>query len=160
MEDFSKAIGTDWNITTPFLVLYLATTTVDVLFGLAVAFTTKVLCSTISRAGIMRKLMMVGTVLLAATFDGVLPEIEATIMGLNLRLTFAALTCVWWMVHELLSITEHGAILGMPMPRRLKDALAVVHNAIDKTEEGAAQPPAPATPALPADEPPPLQQQV
>lgn len=141
MEDFTQAIKADWQITLPFIAIYVATTFVDIFFGMAVAFTGKRLCSTIGRKGIMRKLLMGSTVLLAVLFDGILPAIDITIFGLNLHLTFGALACVWWLIHELLSITEHAAILGMPMPKRLRESLAIVREAFDRVDdEGAEQP--------------------
>lgn len=131
MTEFMHAVRQDWIVTLPYLIIYVAATGLDIAFGFVVAFQKRVLSSTISRQGMMRKVLMVGTVLLAALVDGILPSLDITVMGLSLRLTFGALGCTWWMIHEVLSLTEHAAILGLPLPKRLKDALAVVRNTLD-----------------------------
>lgn len=143
MQDFVVAIRHDWATTLPYLVLYLATTGLDIICGFCVAYKGKRLSSSISRTGMMRKMIMVGTVLLAAMFDGMLPTIQLSVMGMGLELTFGALGCVWWLIHEMLSIVEHAAILGLPLPQRLKDALAVVRDSLDKPDDHDAVPPIP-----------------
>lgn len=154
METFRAGLALDWQITLPFLILYLATTCLDVLFGLIVAFSHKRLCSTISRGGMMRKAMMLGTIMLASLFDGILPAVSFSAFDVDFLMTFGALGCVWWLVHEILSITEHCAILGLPMPKRLKDALAVIQDSFDGHEHHGADTEAAADPMQTGEEKP------
>lgn len=140
MTEFIQAIRQDWIVTLPFIVLFVSTTAMDIIAGLVVAFNEKKLCSKISRAGMMRKAIKLGTVMLAAVFDGVLPPIRMSLMGVELTLTFAAIGCVWWLIHELLSIIEHCSKLGLPLPGRLRDALLIVKESLDADDAAKALP--------------------
>lgn len=135
MDDFKQALSADWQVTLPFLLLYIAATFSDFLFGLAVAFVHKKAASSISRAGIMRKMLMAFTVLLACLFDGLLPAVNFSVFGWEVTITFGGLAAVWWMVNELLSITEHAVVLGIPMPKRLRESLAIVRHYMDQDDD-------------------------
>jgi toxin secretion/phage lysis holin len=135
MDTFKEALRTDWQITLPFMVLYLAATFSDFLFGLAVAFAHKKAASSISRAGIMRKMLMAFTVLLACLFDGLLLAVNFSVLGFEVTITFGGLAAVWWLVNELLSITEHAAVLGIPIPKRVRESLAIVRHYIDSRDD-------------------------
>lgn len=140
LQSFIQELRADWAMTAPFLIICIATIFIDVAFGLCRAWSSKTLCSSVSRTGMMRKILKLATALLAAMFDGILPTLEANVMGMAFTLTFASLACIWWVIHELLSIIENAALLGLPVPRRLKEALSVIERQLEGKDKGTPPP--------------------
>ena len=96
----------------------------DVVSGLLVAFAEKKLNSTISRAGAARKVATLLVVAVAGAFDPIFPNM--IFAGLNLNLTGAV--CLILMATEGISVLENVSILGVNIPKPLKDALEKVRD--------------------------------
>lgn len=80
------------------------------------------LSSTAAFVGLLKKVMMLVLVLLAALLDWV--------VRLEVGVTFSAVTgavCVWFIASEGISIVENAAELGLPVPAPLRRALEVMH---------------------------------
>lgn len=91
----------------------------DVVSGLLVAFVQKKLNSTISRIGAARKVATLLVVGIAIVFSPIIPS--ANLLGMSVNLTKSV--CMVFMVTECLSIIENVGILGVKIPKPLKDAL-------------------------------------
>lgn len=86
----------------------------DVLMGLLLAFITKQLNSSINWLGLTKK---IGVLLMIATAGLLDPLVPGNLM--------ISTTCAY-IVYEGMSITENAALLGLPVPKVIKDALAKV----------------------------------
>lgn len=85
----------------------------DVVFGLLVAFVKKEVSSTVSLLGMSKKvgvLLFVGLAFLIEPFSGGVPT--------------STLVVGFYSVTELVSVTEKAGILGVPVPRVIKDSMA------------------------------------
>jgi len=127
--EFIDAVRDDFRVTMPFFVTFVSMVIADILLGVGAAWGASIVNSAVSRVGITRKLAMIGIVLLAAIVDGLFPMVSAW----NLHTTFAALTSLFWMLTEAISMTEKAAMLGLPMPKGLRKRLAQLRSAIDLT---------------------------
>ena len=94
----------------------------DVVSGLLVAFVRKALNSTISRIGAARKVATLLVVAVASVFDPMIPNMNW--LGMSVNLTSSV--CLVFMVTECLSVVENVGILGVKIPRPLKEALTKI----------------------------------
>jgi len=80
--------------------------------------------------GLLKKMMMLVLVLLAALLDFV--------VRLEVGITFSAVTgavCLWFIASEGISIVENAAELGLPIPKVLTRALEIMKRAGDGEED-------------------------
>lgn len=115
----NEFVGTalSWLRGQPIISVLLVLMGLDVLAGIAVAFGTKTLSSPLSWRGMSRKaltLILVATAIILEPFAGDLP------LGKMVALFYSAT--------EALSIIENAAILGVPLPAPLLDALTKIRN--------------------------------
>lgn len=85
----------------------------DILTGLAAAFGTKTLSSSVSWKGMMRKLATLMVVALAVLLEPIVPG----------NLALGTLAAIGFIVSEALSVLENAGRLGVLPPFLLKDAL-------------------------------------
>ena len=85
----------------------------DVLTGLIAGFITKEVSSKISYRGMLRKVFIIAIVGVVAFIDRLTPDIPES-----------KLTCMFFVITELLSITENAARAGVPLPPVLVETLA------------------------------------
>lgn len=102
----------------PMLGLFFALCFIDVCTGLCAAFITKTLSSTISWAGMVRKIVM----LLMVVFAAVLEQIGTG------GIPAAKMTAGFFCITEALSIIENAARSGVPIPPFLLDTLQRLKN--------------------------------
>ena len=79
------------------------------------------LSSTAARTGVLRKVMTLLVVLLASLLDLAVQ----TGAGVSFSAVTGA-TCLWFIAGEGVSILENAALLGLPMPRPLLQALEIM----------------------------------
>jgi toxin secretion/phage lysis holin len=149
MKTFLSEVAKDWQTSSPYIVLLIAIICLDIVFGMTAAWASKTLSSKVSSVGMMKKLLRVFTVVVAALIDGVLPPLSFALWGAELTLTLAQVAAIWWMACEGLSVTENAALLNMPMPKRLRDALLQVKAQLDGEEPEAPTDPESPQPAAP-----------
>lgn len=89
---------------------------IDVAMGLLLAFITKQLNSSINWLGLTKKVAVILMIAMAGLLDPLIPG--------NLMI---CTTCAY-IVYEGISITENAALLGLPIPQVIKDALAKVRD--------------------------------
>jgi len=92
---------------------------IDYITGVMVAAANKKLSSAIGFKGICRKILLFALVGIAHTLD-------THVVGGGAALRTA--TIFYELSNEGLSILENSACLGLPIPDKLKDALAQLHN--------------------------------
>lgn len=121
-EDFRTFIYSgDFNLITILLILML----IDVITGLMKAIKDKNLWSRKSLFGYARKIL----VFLIITVSNLLD----LMMDLNGTLVLATVT--FYILNEVLSITENACQLGLPLPRQLKEIIVVMNEKDDVTEK-------------------------
>ena len=120
-EDFRTFIYSgDFNLITILLLLML----IDVITGLVKAIKCQNLWSRKSLFGYARKILVFLIITVANLLD--------LMMGLNGTLVLATVT--FYILNEVLSITENSAQLGLPLPQKLLDVIQVVQEKDDVTE--------------------------
>ncbi len=97
---------------------------VDYVTGVANAIKEKRLSSQIGFVGILRKLTIFGVVIVAAQIDQAL--------GLDAICRTAAVA--FYTANEAISVTENAAAIGLPIPKRLEDALGQLKDGGDKAQ--------------------------
>ena len=106
-----------------FLYALIILTTHDVISGILVAIVQKRLSSAIGFRGISRKILMFGLVGMAAMID-------AKIIGTGSALRTA--TICFYSSNQGLSVLENAAVLGLPVPEKLKGILQQLHKREEK----------------------------
>lgn len=120
-DDFRTFIYSgDFNLITILLLLML----IDVITGLIKAIKDKNLWSRKSLFGYARKILVFLIITVANLLD--------LMMALNGTLVLATVT--FYILNEVLSITENSAQLGLPLPQKLLDVIQVVQEKDDVTE--------------------------
>ena len=119
-DDFRTFIYSgDINLITILLLLML----IDVITGLVKAIKSKNLWSRKSLFGYARKIL----VFLIITVSNLLD------LMMNLNGTLVLATVTFYILNEVLSITENSAQLGLPLPQKLLDVIQVVQEKDDVT---------------------------
>jgi toxin secretion/phage lysis holin len=108
-----------WDVLAQALVLLIA---LDVAGGLAQAFYEKRLNSSIMRKGLIRKTGYFAAIALAVLVDRALFQAQPA---------FRTLVLSYLCVSEALSVLEHLAAIGVPLPAQLKRALEKLRHEMD-----------------------------
>jgi toxin secretion/phage lysis holin len=116
------AIG-GWDVLAQALVLLIG---LDVAAGLAQAFYEKRLNSSIMRRGLIRKTGYFVAIALAVLIDRALFQAQPA---------FRTLVLSYLCVNEALSVLEHLAAIGVPLPVRLKRALEKLRHEMDDDDQ-------------------------
>jgi len=111
-----------WDVLAQALVLLIA---LDVGGGLAQAFYEKRLNSSTMRRGLLRKSGYFAAIALAVLIDRALFQAQPA---------FRTLVLSYLCVNEALSVLEHLAAIGVPLPAQLKQALEKVRKELDSNE--------------------------
>lgn len=120
-EDFRTFIYSgDINLITILLLLML----IDVFTGLVKAIKYQNLWSRKSLLGYARKILVFLIITVANLLD----------LMMNLNGTLVLATVTFYILNEVLSITENSAQLGLPLPQKLLDVIQVVQEKDDVTE--------------------------
>jgi len=120
---FCWAIG-GWDVLAQALVLLIA---MDVAGGLVHAFYERKLNSSTMRKGLIRKTGYFAAIALAVLIDRALFQSAPA---------FRTLVLSYLCVNEALSILEHLAAIGVPLPRQLKHALEKLRHDMDSDKQG------------------------
>jgi len=112
-----------WDVLAQALVLLIG---LDVAGGLAQAFYEKRLNSSIMRKGLIRKTGYFAAIALAVLIDHALFQSAPA---------FRTLVLSYLCVNEALSVLEHLAAIGVPLPRQLKHALERARKELDSPHE-------------------------
>lgn len=107
-----------WLNSLPMLGVLIILMTLDIVTGLIKAWVTKTVSSSASRAGMMRKVMMLAIVAAGQCMQVVIPAQS---------LPWAELVSTFFCVTELISIMENAAAAGISLPTQLVDALKKQH---------------------------------
>ena len=121
----------------PIIWVLLAVMTIDYLTGIICGLMGKSkktetggLSSNAAFKGLMKKLLIILAVLLAALLD------KAVTMGTGVAFeAVAGATCMWFIASEGFSIIENMASMGVPIPGILKQALEIMRKKADPAEE-------------------------
>lgn len=113
-----------WDVLAQALVALIA---LDVAAGLARAFAEKRLNSSIMRRGLIRKSGYFAAIALAVLIDRALFQSAPA---------FRTLVLSYLCVNEALSVLEHLAAIGVPLPRQLKHALEKLRREMDSNDQG------------------------
>jgi toxin secretion/phage lysis holin len=108
-----------------FLYALIAFVAVDYLSGVMCAVTDKKLSSQIGAKGIFKKVLNFVMV-------GVANMVDVHIIGTGCALRTAVI--FFYVANEGLSLFENAAHIGLPVPEKLKDALAQLHGRTDKED--------------------------
>ena len=112
-----------WDVLAQALVLLMG---LDVLGGLAQAFYEKRLNSSVMRKGLIRKTGYFAAIALAVLIDHALFQSAPA---------FRTLVLSYLCVNEALSVLEHLAAIGVPLPAQLKHALERARKELDSPHE-------------------------
>jgi len=112
-----------WDVLAQALVLLIG---LDVAGGLAQAFYEKRLNSSIMRKGLIRKSGYFAAIALAVLVDRALFQAQPA---------FRTLVLSYLCVNEALSILEHLAAVGVPLPAQLKHALEKLRHDMDSDDQ-------------------------
>ena len=113
-----------WDVLAQALVLLIA---LDVAGGLAQAFYERKLNSSIMRRGLIRKTGYFAAIALAVLVDRALFQSAPA---------FRTLVLSYLCVNEALSVIEHLAAVGVPLPAQLKRALEKLRHDMDSNDQG------------------------
>jgi toxin secretion/phage lysis holin len=120
---FCLAIG-GWDVLAQALVALIA---LDVVGGLIQALYQKRLNSSIMRKGLIRKSGYFAAIALAVLVDHALFQAQPA---------FRTLVLSYLCVNEALSVLEHLAAIGVPLPAQLKHALEKLRREMDSNDQG------------------------
>lgn len=121
-EDFRTFIYSgDFNLITILLLLMM----IDVVTGLFKAIKSHNLWSRKSLFGYARKILVFLIITVANLLD----------LMMNLNGTLVLATVTFYILNEVLSITENSAQLGLPLPQKLLDVIQVVQEQDKVTEK-------------------------
>lgn len=121
-KDFRTFIYSgDFNLITILLLLML----IDVITGLVKAIKDKNLWSRKSLFGYARKILVFLIITVANLLD----------LMMNLNGTLVLATVTFYILNEVLSITENSAQIGLPLPKQLLDVIQVFQEKDDVTEK-------------------------
>jgi toxin secretion/phage lysis holin len=112
-----------WDVLAQALVLLIA---LDVAGGLAQAFYERKLNSSIMRRGLIRKTGYFAAIALAVLVDRALFQAQPA---------FRTLVLSYLCVNEALSVLEHLAAIGVPLPAQLKHALEKLRHDMDSDDQ-------------------------
>jgi toxin secretion/phage lysis holin len=119
---FCWAIG-GWDVLAQALVAFIA---LDVLGGLVQAFYERKLNSSIMRRGLLRKTGYFAAITLAVLVDRALFQAQPA---------FRTLVLSYLCVNEALSVLEHLAAIGVPLPAQLHRALEKLRHEMDTDDQ-------------------------
>lgn len=100
---------------------------VDYITGVMCAIVDKTLSSAVGFKGICRKVLILALV-------GIAHILDANIIGDGSVLRTAVI--FFYISNEGVSLLENAAHLGLPIPEKMKEILAQLHNRADKTDKG------------------------
>jgi toxin secretion/phage lysis holin len=100
---------------------------VDYITGVMCAVVDKTLSSAVGFKGICRKVLILALV-------GIAHILDANIIGDGSVLRTAVI--FFYISNEGVSLLENAAHLGLPIPEKMKEILAQLHNRADKTDKG------------------------
>jgi toxin secretion/phage lysis holin len=120
---FAYLIG-GWDVLAQALVALIA---LDVAGGLVQAFYEKRVNSSIMRRGLIRKTGYFAAIALAVLIDRALFQSAPA---------FRTLVLSYLCVNEALSVLEHLAAIGVPLPAQLKHALEKLRHEMDSDDQG------------------------
>lgn len=100
---------------------------VDYITGVMCAIVDKTLSSAVGFKGICRKVLILALV-------GIAHILDANIIGDGSVLRTAVI--FFYLSNEGVSLLENAAHLGLPIPEKMKEILAQLHNRADKTDKG------------------------
>lgn len=107
---------------------------VDTISGVLKAIKTKTLSSTQMREGLFKKAMIVFIIMLAVEGDKVIIDFWGKpIMWNNHELYLRTAFCLWFILEELISVIENCSVIGVPLPKWLRDILIQVNDGINET---------------------------
>ncbi|MEA4973671.1 MAG: phage holin family protein [Candidatus Metalachnospira sp.] len=101
-------------------------TIVDYITGIMCAIADKTLSSEVGFKGICRKVLIFALV-------GIANVLDAQVIGTGSILRTASI--FFYISNEGVSLLENSAHLGLPIPEKLKDVLAQLHNRAEKEEK-------------------------
>jgi toxin secretion/phage lysis holin len=119
---FCWAIG-GWDVLAQALVVLIA---LDVAGGLVQAFYERKLNSSVMRRGLLRKSGYFAAIALAVLVDRALFQAQPA---------FRTLVLSYLCVNEALSVLEHLAAIGVPLPAQLKHALEKLRHDMDSDDQ-------------------------
>jgi toxin secretion/phage lysis holin len=119
---FCWAIG-GWDVLAQTLVVLIA---MDVAGGLVQAFYERKLNSSVMRRGLLRKSGYFAAIALAVLVDHALFQAQPA---------FRTLVLSYLCVNEALSVLEHLAAIGVPLPAQLKHALEKLRHDMDSDDQ-------------------------
>jgi toxin secretion/phage lysis holin len=133
---FVQNIRSDWQITSAYFAVLASAMALDILLGMLIAFKGQKLDSSVGRVGVIRKVAVMLMVLMVSVFDGVVPAFPINISGQHFVMPVASIACIWFIVGvEWVSLSEKAKVLGIPMPKRLSDALTRVREQLSDENE-------------------------
>ena len=100
---------------------------VDYITGVMCAIVDKTLSSAVGFKGICRKVLILALV-------GIAHILDANVIGDGSVLRTAVI--FFYLSNEGVSLLENAAHLGLPIPEKMKEILAQLHNRADKTDKG------------------------
>lgn len=107
-------IGFLWGDMDGFLICMLVFMAIDYITGVASAYRTKTLDSQIAFSGFLKKIMLLLIVVMANLLD---------ILILKRPGSLRTIVLFYYIGNDGISILENAAKMGIPIPKRLKDAL-------------------------------------
>lgn len=127
---FLDCIG-GWDNEIAFLLCLIG---VDIFTGILKAVKQKSLSSTSMRDGLFKKSIIILIIVLAVRGDFVIKDFFGhPIMWNDHELYLRTAFCLWFMLEELISVIENADVLGVPLPKWLKDVLIQVNDNINET---------------------------
>lgn len=107
-----------WLSQLPMLGVLIALMGLDVFTGLMKAWVTKTVSSSASKAGMMRKIIMLALIAAAQCMETVIPAHD---------LPWANLVASFFCITELISIAENASAAGVPLPSQMVEVLEKLH---------------------------------
>ena len=115
-----------WDVLMQVLLLFIV---IDYVGGLIQAIMEKKLDSNIGYRGIIKKVSYFAVVIVAAQLDRVLMPMDVPPLA-------RSITVLFLLVNEGLSILEHAAAVGVPIPKFLVDLLKKLRDQAENTSNG------------------------
>lgn len=117
-------VGFLWGDMDGFLICMLVFMGIDYITGVVSAYRNNILDSRIAFSGFLKKIMLLLIVVMANLLD---------ILILKRPGSLRTIVLFYYIGNDGISILENAALMGIPIPKRLKDALAQLKENEDET---------------------------
>lgn len=119
------------------LIVLIAVMVIDYISGMVKAWINAELSSKVGIRGIIKKVCYLLVVCVAAVVDWLIASgLQRVGINFNINYLFGVIVAVWLIINECISILENLAVVGVPLPAFLTNAVSKLKTTVEGKGEG------------------------